>query len=55
MWYTGSVLSTAGLGGSPAGSRVQGERRFNIYCTGLEGSCAGSQVQGHHSRTVPYG
>ena len=42
MWYTGSVLSNAGLGGSTAGSHAQGECRFNIYCPGLEGSSAGS-------------
>ena len=55
MWYAGSVLSTAGLEGSTAGSRVQGKRRFNIYCPGLEGSGACSRAQGHHSCTVPYG
>ena len=55
MWYTGSVLSTAGLGGSTTGSRAQGKCRFNIYCPGLEGSSAGSRVQGHPSHTVLYG
>ena len=55
MWYAGLVLSTAGLGGSTAGSCVQGERRVSIYCPGLEGSNAGSRAQGHHSHTVPYG
>ena len=55
MWYTGSVLSTAGLGGSTAGLYVQGKHRFSIYCPGLEGSNAGSRAQGCHSRTVPYG
>ena len=43
MWYTGLVLSTAGLGGSTAGSGVQGECRFSINCPGLEGSNAGSR------------